>query len=230
MNLFPVETLQSEFCYTIDGGPRGLIEGECFNAYVARIRFTGKVIHLGQARGKLVNAVTMAAAFVSMLPQAESPEATDGRYGYYAPFEIKGGLDQASLEVYLRDFEKEGMDRRIQTLQRIAGAVEAAFPGGEVHVETKKMYANMRDYTDRDPRVMDLLFEAVRKAGVEPRHTIIRGGTDGARLSEMGVPTPNVFNGGHNFHSRYEWASVSTMVEATETILHLVRLWAEEQG
>jgi tripeptide aminopeptidase len=230
MNLFPLDSLHAEYCYTMDGGKRGVIEGECFNAYVSRIRFIGSVIHLGHARGKLVNAVTMAASFVSMLPQAESPEATDGRYGYYAPFEIKGGLDEAELEVYLRDFEKEGMERRLAVLHSIAEAVEAAFPGGEVKVESKRMYSNMREHTSKEPRVIKLLDRAVRAAGVDPVHTIIRGGTDGSRLSEMGIPTPNVFNGGHNFHSTHEWASAHTMVEATETILHLVKLWAEEES
>jgi len=230
MSLFPLDSLRSRYAYTLDGGERGVIEGECFNAYVARVRFTGSVIHLGHARGKLVNAVAMAASYTGMLPQAESPEATDGRYGYYCPMELKGSLDEAELNVYLRDFEKEGMERRIAVLHSIAHAVEAVYPGGKVEIETKKMYSNMREYTDTEPRVMGLLDKAVRAAGVEPEHTIIRGGTDGARLSEMGIPTPNVFNGGHNFHSYYEWASVQTMVEATETMLHLVKLWAEEKN
>lgn len=230
MNLFPVDSLRAKYCYTMDGGARGTLEGECFNAYAAKVVFTGRVIHLGQARGKLVNAVTMAGAFLSMLPQTESPEATDGRYGYYAPFEIKGGLDKAELVIYLRDFEREGIDRRIAALHRFADAVESSFPGGKAAVETKKMYANMREHTDTDPRVMKLLDDAVRAAGVEPLHTIIRGGTDGARLSEMGIPTPNVFNGGRNFHSVHEWASLDTMTEACETILHLVRLWSQEKG
>ncbi|MFP4491016.1 MAG: peptidase T [Spirochaetaceae bacterium] len=229
MNSFPLKKLHSKYCYTMDGGGRGVIEGECFNAHVARVRFTGNVIHLGQARGRLVNAVTMAGAFISMLPRNESPEATDGRYGYFAPFEVKGGLDEAELEVYLRDFESDGMDRRIAALHSLAEAVEASFPGGKVKVETKKMYSNMRKHTDKEPRVMELLDKAVRAAGVEPEHTIIRGGTDGARLSEMGVPAPNVFNGGHNFHSSLEWASLNTMTEAVETILHLAGLWAKER-
>lgn len=228
MNNFPLDKLHSKYCYTMDGGGRGVIEGECFNAHVARVRCTGNVIHLGQARGKLVNAVTMAGVFISMLPRDESPEATDGRYGYYAPFEVKGGLDEAELEVYLRDFESDGMDRRIAALHSLAEAVEASFPGGKVKVETKKMYSNMKKHTDKEPRVMELLDKAVRAAGVEPEHTIIRGGTDGARLSEMGVPAPNVFNGGHNFHSTLEWASVNSMAEAVETILHLAGLWAGE--
>ena len=228
MNLFPVDTLHSVCCYTFDGGERGVIETECFNAYSVKVTFTGSVIHLGHARGKLVNAVTMAGAFIDMLPQNESPEATDGRYGYYAPMEVNGELSSAELVVFLRDFEKEGMDRRLHSMTKFAEAVETAFPGGKVDVEAKKLYANMRSHMEKDPRVLSYLKKAVEDAGVEPREEIIRGGTDGARLSEMGVPTPNVFTGGHNFHSRYEWAALSVMGEATHSALNLVRNWAEE--
>jgi tripeptide aminopeptidase len=229
MNLFPVDQLRSSCCYTFDGGERGEVETECFNAHSVKVTFTGSVIHLGHARGKLVNAVTMAGAYIDMLPGSESPEATDGRYGYYAPMEINGELDSAELIVFLRDFEKEGMDRRLRTMATLAEAVEAAFPGGKVEVEAKKMYANMRSHMEKDSRVLEYLKEAVRAAGVEPQETIIRGGTDGARLSEMGVPTPNVFTGGHNFHSRYEWAALSVMGEAVLTALNLVRRWAGEE-
>jgi tripeptide aminopeptidase len=228
MNLFPVDMLRSVCCYTFDGGERGVIETECFNAYSVKVTFTGSVIHLGHARGKLVNAVTMAGAFIDMLPQNESPEATDGRYGYYAPMEVNGELSSAELVVFLRDFEKEGMDRRLSSMTKFAEAVETAFPGGKVDVEAKKLYANMRSHMEKDPRVLSYLKKAVEDAGVEPREEIIRGGTDGARLSEMGVPTPNVFTGGHNFHSRYEWAALSVMGEATLSALNLVRNWAEE--
>lgn len=228
MNLFPLQSLHSICCYTFDGGERGVIETECFNAYSAKITFTGSVIHLGHARGKLVNAVTMAGAFIDMLPRNESPEATDGRYGYFAPMEINGELGSAELIVFLRDFEKEGMDRRLRSLNTLAEAVETAFPGGSVDVEAKKLYANMRDHMEKEPRVLSYLKEALREAGVEPREELIRGGTDGARLSEMGIPTPNVFTGGHNFHSRYEWASLETMGEATHCALRLVQKWAEK--
>jgi len=230
MNLFPVDALHSTCCYTFDGGERGVIETECFNAYSVKVTFTGSVIHLGHARGKLVNAVTMAGAFIDMLPQNESPEATDGRYGYYAPMEVNGELSSAELVVFLRDFEKEGMDRRLHSMTKFAEAVETAFPGGTVDVEAKRLYANMRSHMEKDPRVLSYLKEAVKEAGVEPREEIIRGGTDGARLSEMGVPTPNVFTGGHNFHSRYEWAALSVMGEATLSALNLVRGWAEKRG
>ena len=230
MNLFPLNSLEAECCYTFDGGERGTIEDECFTAYAARVLFTGNVVHLGIARGKLVNAVTMASHYVSMLPQNESPEATDGRYGYYAPFEVRGDLEKAELSVYLRDFESDGMERRLKVLQQLADAVEAVFPGGKVKVEIKRLYTNMRDHIDKEPRIMEMLEEAIRRTGVEPERKIIRGGTDGSRLSEMGIPTPNVFTGGYNFHSRLEWASLNTMVEAAETAINLIRLWggAEE--
>lgn len=223
MNLFPLEELKSEVCYTFDGGGEGGIEGECFNAYTARVVFKGRMVHLGDARGKLVNAVSMATAFVGMLPQAESPEATDGRFGYYAPFEIKGDPERAELVVYLRDFEQDGMRRRLETLEAAVGAVERRFPGGRVELDTRKVYSNMRDYIMGKPEIMEKLEAAIRQTGVEPERKIIRGGTDGARLSEMGIPSPNVFSGGYNFHSLLEWASLKAMTEAAETVINLVR-------
>ncbi|HDQ13293.1 MAG TPA: peptidase T [Sediminispirochaeta sp.] len=228
MNLFPKEKLTAACCYTFDGGARGEIEAECFNAYAAKIKFHGQVVHLGDARGKLVNALTMASKYVSMLPQNEAPESTDGRFGYYAPIEMKAGLDEAELTVFLRDFEQKSMEHRIEVLLTIAAAVEQIYHGGKVEVETKKVYSNMRDYISAEPKIMELLKKAIEAAGVDPLDTIIRGGTDGARLSEMGIPTPNVFAGGHNFHSRHEWAALQAMEEATETILNLIRLWSEE--
>jgi tripeptide aminopeptidase len=227
LDKFDPKRLRAECCYTVDGGERGVIENECFNAARGRVTFTGKVIHLGAARGSLVNAVKMAASYITMLPGNESPEATDGRYGYYAPLELSGDLDKAVLEVYLRDFEPEGMERRAAALLAYAAAVEAAYPGGKVDVDVRKQYANMRDHISADPKIMELLEEAIRSAGVEPKRQIIRGGTDGSRLSEMGIPTPNIFTGGHNYHSRFEWAGLETMTEAAETLIHLVRLWAE---
>ncbi|WP_020611775.1 peptidase T [Sediminispirochaeta bajacaliforniensis] len=230
LDRFDPSLLKASCCYTVDGGERGIIEGECFNAAVARVSCVGKVIHLGTARGKLVNAVAMASAFVSMLPRNESPEATDDRYGYYAALEISGDLDKAYVDVYLRDFETSGMERRIGALGHFAKAVEEAFPGGKVDVDVRKQYANMREHIAADPHIMELLETAVAKSGVEPVRQIIRGGTDGSRLSEMGIPTPNIFTGGHNYHSRFEWASLEIMAEACETLIHLVSLWAEQKA
>jgi tripeptide aminopeptidase len=226
LSAFDPARLKSRCCYTVDGSEAGTIEGECFNAAKAAITFTGRVIHLGSARGGLINAVAMAASFASLLPRNESPEATDGRYGYFTPMEITGTLEHARLDVYLRDFESDGMERRKGALADFARAVEAAFPGGKVEMEIQDMYRNMRDHIAREPKIMELLEEAISRAGMEPVRQIIRGGTDGARLSEMGIPTPNIFTGGHNYHSRFEWACLETMGSACETLIHLAGLWA----
>jgi tripeptide aminopeptidase len=226
MNLFPLDRLRSRACYTLDAGRGGEIEAECFNAWAVKAEFKGKAMHIGSARGKFANATDMAASFVSMLPRSEAPESTDGRYGYYCPIEISGGLESASLEVYLRDFTREGMESRLAALRAIARAVEAQFPLGSVQLTETKQYLNMREKLDLTPEVLERVMEAARRAGAEPFIKPIRGGTDGARLTEMGVPTPNVFTGGYNYHSRYEWASVGEMALAVKTLIELVQLWA----
>ncbi len=228
MNLFPLKSLRSVACYTVDGGKAGEVEAECFTAYAAHLEFKGRSIHIGAARGKLANAVAMAGSFIGMLPRSESPEATDGWYGYYCPLEVSGGIEKASLDVFLRDFKREGMDRRIETIHAIAKAVEAQFPLGSVEVTINKQYINMREKLDERPEVLSRVMEAATRAGAEPFIKPIRGGTDGARLTEMGIPTPNIFTGGYNYHSRYEWASVSDMALAVETLVELVKLWNEE--
>lgn len=227
MNLFSLKNVRSSACYTLDGGKLGEIEAECFTAYSAKLTFKGYVIHIGSARGKLANATAMAASFVSLLPRAESPEATDGWYGYYCPIEIKGTLESASVEVFLRDFTDEGMSRRIETVKALAKAVEAQFPGGSVEADIQKQYVNMRKKLDERPEVLERLVQACKDVGISPVIKPIRGGTDGARLTEMGIPTPNIFTGGYNYHSRHEWASVAEMVMTTRTILRLIRLWAD---
>jgi len=227
MNLFPLAKVRSKACYTFDGGKSPELETECFTAYAVKLEFKGKVIHIGAARGKLANATAMACHFVSLLPRSESPESTDGWYGYYCPIEIHGSLESASLDLYLRDFTMEGMNRRIEAVHAFAKAVEAQFPGGEVRVKVSKQYLNMKERLDKSPEVLARLQAAVRAVGVEPEIKPIRGGTDGSRLTEMGIPTPNVFTGGYNYHSRQEWASVGEMSLAVKTILELTRLWAE---
>nr|MDA3939748.1 peptidase dimerization domain-containing protein [Spirochaetia bacterium] len=204
------------------------IETECFNAAGFEIIFKGRVIHPGSARGKLINAVSMAGTFLSLLPANESPEATDGRYGYYSPMEIQGDLDEAKLGGILRDFDSKELSRRLESLKAFGKAVEAKYPGGLVEVKTRKQYSNMYEYISKDEKVIEILEEAVQLSGVTPERNIIRGGTDGSRLSEMGIPTPNIFTGGHNYHSRFEWASVNTMVKASVSIINLIQLWAKE--
>jgi tripeptide aminopeptidase len=230
MQRFPMDKISAKYCYTFDGGEEGTIEAECFEGYRADLRFLGKSIHTGVARGKLVNAIEMAACFLNLLPGVESPQATDGRYGFYFPLEISGGIEETTLEIYLRDFEETEVQRRAAALKSMARAVEAAFPKGRVEMKVAKQYANLRRYLQGVPEVLTHLEQAIRDTGMEPEYKIIRGGTDGARLSELGVPTPNVFTGGHNYHSRQEWAALPAMVRAVSTAVNLCRLWAEGEA
>ena len=224
---FPLETIKSKVCYTLDGGGGGEIEAECFNAWKADIEFKGNVIHVGAARGILANAALMAASFAALLPRSESPEATDGYYGYYCPMEIQGTLETARLEIFLRDFDSGGMKRRLAALAAFAKTVEAQFPGGEVIVNTTPQYYNMKEKIDRQPDVLKRLEKALENLGIEWRLKPIRGGTDGSRLTELGIPTPNIFTGGRNFHSRLEWVSTGEMCAACKLVIELARLWGE---
>jgi tripeptide aminopeptidase len=228
MDVFPYEKIRCDYCYTVDGGKRYEIEAECFNAAMAKVRFTGVSYHLGAARGRLVNAVTMAAFFVNALPQAESPEATDGRYGYYCAQTIEGNATELELTVYLRDFDLEVLDRRIETLRELAKATEALYPNGKVTVDAKHSYYNMIFAAKEKPFAMDSLYEAGRRLGMPLEQQLIRGGTDGARMAnEKKIPCPNIFTGGHNLHSRFEWAALPAMTDSTALILELVKLGSE---
>ena len=224
---FPFADLASRYCFTVDGTDEGSIETSCFTAYRAVITFTGKPIHPGHARGKLTNAVTMASAFVSMLPRSESPEATDGEYGFYCPTEISGGLANAEVRLIVRDFRMAEVERRLEFLKSAAAAVEGAFPGGSVSISLERQYVNMAEFLRPHPHVVEAMEEAIRLTGMEPTVHSIRGGTDGARLSEQGIPTPNLFTGGQNLHGPHEWIALSAMVRAAKTVINLVQLFAE---
>ena len=227
MDLFPVDRLRSRCCYTLDGNERGVVDAECFNASLVEVVCKGIMYHPGSARGRMVNALTMMNRFLALVPQAESPEATDGRYGFYYPLEISGSAESCKLSLYLRDFEKEEVQRRYEALVSAAQAVEQMFPGGTVTLTYTRQYANMRDHFASDPLIMGNLLQAAAVAGITLKQEIIRGGTDGARLGEMGIPTPNVFTGGHNYHSRYEWAALPAMVDACRLLIELVRAWGK---
>ena len=226
MTGFPVEKLRSKFFFTMDGTDEGGVEAACFTAYKAVVKFTGYSIHPGSARGKMANAASMAAQFVTMLPRSESPEATDGQFGFYCATEISGSISSATLTVIVRDFDHDTVRRRVAYLERLAGTIEGAFPGGKVTVSAEKQYLNMADFLEPYPNVLENIKEAIRATGMEPFVHQIRGGTDGARLSEMGIPTPNIFTGGQNLHGRYEWIALSAMVRATKTIVNLVQKFA----
>ena len=222
----PIDRLKDKVAVTVDSTAAPLVESQCFNAYVATVNFKGFSVHPGYARGKLVNASIMAAQFVNMIPRSESPEATDNDYGYYFVDLIKGDTENAQVVVLLRDFDKDGIQKRRQRLEAIAKAVEAIFPGGTVEYTDKKQYQNMLYGMSEDSKVL----KYVKKAAIDTigiiDEALIRGGTDGSMLTEMGLPTPNIFTGGENPHSRSEYAVLSQMVASSQVLINLIKLVA----
>jgi tripeptide aminopeptidase len=219
---FPRDLIRSAFGFTLDGDEEGSYNAQCFNAWSVEVDFTGVMIHPGYARGELANAITMAATYVSMLPRNETPEATDGDYGFYAAKEISGNMEKAKLGIFIRDFDRDQIDRRLAYLENLAKTVELQFPGSKVEFRSKQMYLNLKPFLDETPEILETLEAAIRDTGMEPVQKSIRGGTDGARLTEMGLPTPNIFAGGMNFHSRYEWVALRAMVRAAKVVLNII--------
>lgn len=227
LSFFDPSKLHCTGFYTVDGGERFVVETECFNAATVRVSFEGVSYHLGSARGRMVNAVTLASAFINMLPQAESPEATDNRFGYYCPFSVTGGITSSEVVLMLRDFDYDNLKRRIETVKSIARTVEQVYPGSKANVLDKITYLNMAEASKKNPKAVDLLFKAGKELGQPLREEIIRGGTDGARIAESGIPTPNIYDGGHNFHSLFEWAAVDCMNDSVNLIVEIIRQWAK---
>jgi tripeptide aminopeptidase len=224
---FPHDFVRAKAGVTVDGSGDGIVESECFDAWLVNVSITGKSYHPGEARGRLVNAVEIAGEFLSRVPKEESPQATDGRYGYYAPLSVNGSIESASIEYIIRDFEDAVCRRRIRALRALAVALQALHPGARFVVKASKQYANMKPFIDRAPHdILGPLKEAVRRTGLSPVEQSIRGGTDGSRLSEQGLPCPNLFDGGYDYHSRREWASLSAMTRSAMTLVHLADLWA----
>lgn len=221
MDKVPLDLLKSKFAYTVDGGHAGQLEIECFNAYSARVKFTGKATHTGEARkGGMINASCAAAKFIENLPVTERPETTDGYQGFYVVICVSGTVESAEVFVLLRDFTEQGMNDRIEKVKKIAVA-SADSIGALVDVEFKCQYKNMRSAIESSPIIVENLEEAYKAAGLAVEYCPIRGGTDGSRLTEMGIPTPNIFTGGHNFHSKTEWASLWQMSAAVDVLINL---------
>ena len=220
MDKVPLGLLKSRCAYTVDGGSLGELEIECFNAWKSEIEFTGVACHTGTARGVMVNAVSMASNFLENLPRTERPETTDGYQGFYAPMSVEGSIEKAKVVLFLRDFDLKEMENRREIVEIIARSTAASF-GGMAKVTHTQQYLNMKEKMDEAPEVVENLIAAYKAAGVEPKFVPIRGGTDGSRLTEMGIPTPNIFTGGHNFHSRDEWASLDEMCKACQILIQL---------
>ena len=216
--------------YTLDGGPAGEVENETFCADTAIVTVKGKDVHPGYAKGKMINAVRAASHLISLLPGDKLPETTEKREAYLHPLGITGDVNITTVTFIVRDFEMDGLKVLEALLDGLARETEAAFPGLVIETEIKHSYKNMRYYLDSDPRVMSFALDAVRDAGLEPLVEPIRGGTDGSRLSELGLPTPNLFAGGRNFHSTHEWVPLDDMEKAVEVALALVARWATAEA
>jgi tripeptide aminopeptidase len=219
--------LRADVAYTLDGAARGEIVYETFSADAAKIRIKGVSIHPGWAKDKLVNATHLAAKIVDMLPQATlTPETTSGRQGFLHVTGMSGSAAEMSIDLILRDFEREPLAAQGELLRKVCEAVQAGEPRAEITCDITSQYRNMRYWLEDDMRPVELAREACRKAGVEPFSEPIRGGTDGSRLTEKGVPTPNIFTGMQEIHGPLEWVSLQDMAAATATTIELVQLWA----
>jgi tripeptide aminopeptidase len=225
---FDVARFGAQFAYTLDGGRRGEIEMESFSADAMTVTFHGFNTHPGYAKGRMVNAIKAAARFIDRLPHDRmSPETTDSHEGFVHPYVITAGVQTTSVRLLIRDFVTAALRDKEVALEALAREVAAGYPGIRVEVAVDESYRNMKEVLDRYPAVVDHAREAIRRAGIEPITHPIRGGTDGSRLSFMGLPTPNLFAGEHNFHSRLEWVSVQDMEKAVEVIVHLCQVWEE---
>ena len=224
---FDVNRFGARFAYTLDGPKCGDLEVENFSADSMTIVFKGFSAHPGYAKGRMVSAVKLASEFVHRLPRhGLSPETTEGYEGYVHPHTIEGGVERSVVRLLLRDFTTKGLDQKAKMLIDLADEVVRPFPAASVDIERKESYRNMKEVLDRYPEVVEHAKTAMKRAGLTPRFRQIRGGTDGARLSFMGLPTPNLFAGEHNIHSRLEWTSVQDMDKAVEVIVEICRSWA----
>ncbi|WHZ31682.1 peptidase T [Desemzia incerta] len=223
-DLFDVEEFDADFAYTMDGGPVGELEFESFNAASAIVTIQGKNVHPGTAKGKMVNAIKLAMAFDAKLPQDEVPEKTEGREGFYHLLNISGEEEQAQLSYIIRDHDRAKFEERKSTIGQIAKEMNETLDSDRIQVVLKDQYYNMGEIIEKDMRPVELAKEAMEFLNIEPVIEPIRGGTDGSKISFMGLPTPNIFAGGENFHGRYEFVAVESMEKATDVIVAIAQL------
>jgi tripeptide aminopeptidase len=227
---FDIERFGADVAYTLDGSEVGRIDDETFSASEVRIRIEGQNVHPGMSKGKMVNAIKLAARIIERLPSnSRSPETTDGREGFVHPGRITGTTAEAEIRLIARDFDAQALAGHEQLLRGLADEVAAEEPRARVTFSVVESYRNMKEFLEADPSVTDAADEAARRSGIEPWREPIRGGTDGSILSARGLLTPNIFTGGHQFHSVLEWASVQDMAASAATIVELVKLWAEPE-
>lgn len=219
---FDVAKFGADWAYTMDGGEIGELEFENFNAASAKITFKGLNVHPGYAKHKMRNSIRIATQFVNMLPRHETPEHTEGYEGFFHLTHMEGTVEKSSLSYIIRDHDRDRFERRKKEIQHLVSKINAEFGEGTATLELKDQYFNMREKIEPVMHIIDLAFEAMTEVGVTPNVKPIRGGTDGARLSFMGLPCPNIFAGGHNFHGRFEYVPVQSMEKAMQVIIRII--------
>lgn len=224
---FDVKHFGCDFAYTMDGGPVGELQYESFNAAGARLHFHGKNIHPGTAKGKMINAVQLLKDFLSALPEDQVPEKTDGRQGFIHPMEAQVTVDQGQLDLIIRDHDRQAFQAKKDLVQSIVDKMNAAYPVPVVSLEMKDQYYNMAEVIEQDMKSVEMAKSAMEAIGIKPIIEPIRGGTDGSKISFMGLPTPNIFAGGENMHGRYEFVAIESMVKATQVIVGIIRANAQ---
>ncbi len=224
-----LQKLGADFAYTVDGETLGSLENETFSADGIVINIRGISSHPGFAKGRMESALKIAAEIIAQLPKERlSPESTEVKEGFLHPVTIRGTVEEATLEFIVRDFTEEGLQNHANFLEEITKKVMIVYPKSQYELQVKEQYRNMKQILDQHPTVVEFGLEAIRRAGLEPKLQSIRGGTDGSRLSFMGLPCPNIFAGEHAFHSKLEWVSVQDMEKAVESLVHLLTIWEEK--
>ncbi|MFT8361613.1 MAG: peptidase T [Sporolactobacillus sp.] len=225
---FDVTAFDAKLAYTIDGGALGGLEYENFNAARAKLTFQGSNVHPGSAKNKMVNSIKLAIDFQNQIPASEAPEYTDGYEGFYHLLEFTGDAEQTKLNYIIRDFDKDKFEAKKNYVRELTKKLQDKYGKDAVTLKLYDEYYNMKEKVEEHKEVVDVAYKAMTNLGIEPQVLPIRGGTDGAQISFMGLPTPNLFAGGENFHGKYEYVSVQTMVKAAETIVEISRLFAEQ--
>lgn len=225
-DIFDVKKFDADFAYTMDGGTIGELEYENFNAATAKIRIHGRNVHPGSAKDKMIHSTLIANEFMNSLPPNETPGATEGYEGFYHLISLNGEVEETKLQYIIRDFNRENFENRKLFINNIANKLNAKYNNGTVEIEIKDQYYNMKEKIEPVKHIVDTAFLAMKEVGVDPIMVPIRGGTDGARLSFMGLPTPNIFTGGHNFHGKYEFIPTFAMEKAVEVILKIIEIYA----
>ncbi len=227
VDYFNVEAFGAKYAYTVDGGMEGELEYENFNAAGAKLSIEGRNIHPGSAKDKMVNAIQLAMEVNSLLPAVMRPEHTEGYEGFFHLVGIKGEVEHAEMSYIIRDHDREKFEQKKALIQRAVEYVNAKHGGEYVHLMLKDQYYNMREMVEPHPEIIEKAMEAMEQAGVQPIVKPIRGGTDGSRLSYMGLPCPNLFTGGMNFHGKFEYVSLDSMYRSVQTLVNLIKLWAK---